>query len=237
MSDEDSRLAERVQMLRKLKGWTVSEAARRAGLSTSMLWKVENGQTSLTYQKLMRLAKGLEVDVAELFSVEAPGVVPSGRRVIERSGSAPVVDFAGNLHRLLATDIAQKLYFPIIVEVHAKADHEQGPEAHGGEEFAYVIEGKLDFICEGYAPARLEVGDCVYFDASLKHRYVSVDARGAKILCVYSSPSAQHGSVSQQPAASHSSAMRLLANSHAPVRVAAPAVKAATSTRAKRRRS
>ncbi len=107
MADDDSRLAERVQMLRKRKGWTVTEAARRAGLSASMLWKVENGQTSLTYQKLMRLAQGLEVDVAELFSVEVPDAVPGGRRVIERSDSAPIVNFGGNLHHFLATDIAR----------------------------------------------------------------------------------------------------------------------------------
>src|SRR5262245_37721286 len=116
MSDEDSRLAERVRTLRERKGWSVTEAARRAGLSTSMRWKVENGQTSLTYQKLRRLAEGLEVPVAELFAVEASpatDAMPGGRRVVERKGEAPVIDFAGNLHHFLATDIAQKHYFPI----------------------------------------------------------------------------------------------------------------------------
>jgi transcriptional regulator with XRE-family HTH domain len=213
MSDEDSRLAERVRLLRKRKGWTVAETARRAGLSTSMLWKVENGQTSLTYQKLMRLAKGLEVEVAELFSVEAPddAVVPGGRRVIERSGGAPDLDFAAKIHHFQATHLARKHYFPIVVDVRARADDGLTPEAHGGEEFAYVIEGQLEFICEGYAPARLQVGDSVYFDASLKHRYVAVDDKGAKMLCVYSAPSAQRGAISKQETASHSRAMQLLA--------------------------
>jgi transcriptional regulator with XRE-family HTH domain len=238
MSDDDSRLAERVRLLRKRKGWTVAETARRAGLSTSMLWKVENGQTSLTYQKLMRLAKGLEIEVAELFSVEAPddAAVPGGRRVIERGGGAPVIDFSGNLHHFLATDIARKHYFPIIVEVRAKPTDGQTPEAHGGEEFAYVIEGQLDFICEGYAPARLQVGDSVYFDATLKHRYVSVDDKGAKILCVYSAPAAQRGAVAKQESASHSRAMQLLAKARG-THGAAPVEMSGAATKAKRRRS
>jgi len=234
MTSEESRLAERVQLLRKRKGWTVAETARRAGMSTSMLWKVENGQTSLTYQKLMSLAKGLEVEVAELFSVETPDdAVPGGRRVIERNGGAPVVDFAGNLDHFLATDIARKHYFPIVVEVRARADDGLSPEAHGGEEFAYVIEGQLDFMCEGYAPARLQAGDSVYFDAALKHRYVAVDERGAKMVCIYSSPSAQRGAVSPHDAGGHSRAMQLLANAR---RVAAPS-EVVASAKSKRRRS
>ena len=238
MSDDDSRLAERVQLLRKRKGWTVAETARRAGLSTSMLWKVENRQTSLTYQKLMRLAKGLEVEVAELFSVESPDdVVPGGRRVIERSGGAPTVDFAGNLHHFLATDIARKHYFPIIVDVRAKPNDGLNPEAHGGEEFAYVIEGQLEFICEGYAPARLQVGDSVYFDASLKHRYVTVDDKGAKMLCVYSGPSAQHGSTAKQESGNHSRAMQLLAKARGGSRSATPVEITTAAGKGKRRRS
>jgi transcriptional regulator with XRE-family HTH domain len=238
MSDEESRLAERVQLLRKRKGWSVAETARRAGMSTSMLWKVENGQTSLTYQKLMRLAKGLEVEVAELFSVEAPDdVVPGGRRVVERRGGAPVVDFAGNLHHFLATDIARKDYFPIVVEVHAKPDDGLKPESHGGEEFAYVVEGQLEFICEGYAPARLQVGDSVYFDASLKHRYLSVDDKGAKMLCVYSGPSDHRGTLSQPETGSHSRAMQLLAKARSAPRAAAPSEIASASTKSRRRRS
>lgn len=223
-------------MLRKRKGWTVTETARRAGMSTSMLWKVENGQTSLTYQKLMRLAAGLEAPIGELFAVEATGVLPAGRRVIDRKGTAPVIDFGGNLHHFLATDLAQKHYFPILVEVSATAGDGQEPEAHGGEEFAYVIEGTIEFLCEGYAPARLRPGDDVYFDASLKHRYVCAEGKVAKMLCVYSSAAALHGMHSSAEAAGHPKAMQLLTKARKGARVAA-AAQTTASTRARRRRS
>jgi len=236
MSEDHSRLAERVQTLRKRKGWSVTETARRAGVSTSMLWKVENGQTSLTYQKLMKLASALEVPIGELFAVEAAGLAPGGRRVIDRSGAAPVVDFGGNLHHFLATDIAQKHYFPILVEVRASTRDSQDLEAHGGEEFAYVIEGAIEFRCEGYAPARLEAGDSVYFDASLKHHYVCAAGEVAKMVCVYSSAEALGGMRSITDAAGHSRAMQLFKKASAESRTTAPAERSIAS-RPRRRRS
>jgi len=238
MSDEQSRLAERVQMLRKRKGWSVTEAARRSGISTSMLWKVENGQTSLTYQKLLQVAAAFEVPIGELFAVEASDVLPGGRRVIDRRGDAQVVDFGGNLHHFLATDIAKKHYFPVLVEVRTSGDDGQLPEAHGGEEFAYVIEGAIEFVCEGYATTLLQKGDCVYFDATLKHRYVSVQGEVAKIICVFSNAEALHGMKSSTESLGHSPrAMQMLAKAHAKPRAAAPAEKPAAGARGKRRRS
>jgi len=235
MAEEQTRLAERVQTLRKRKGWSVTETARRAGVSTSMLWKVENGQTSLTYQKLMTLASALEVPIGELFAVEAAGVVPGGRRVVDRKGAAPVVDFGGNLHHFLATDIAQKHYFPILVEVRASTQDSQDPEAHVGEEFSYVVEGAIEFRCEGYAPARLEAGDSVYFDASLKHRYLCAEGQVAKMICVYSSPTVLHGVQPSTEAVGHSRAMQIFTKGKSGGRpVAAPK---AASAKPRRRRS
>ena len=74
----------------------------------------------------------------------------------------------------------------MVVEVGASMDDHHWAEAHGGEEFSYVMEGVIEFRCEGYAPARLEAGDSVYFDASLKHRYLSALPTPARMICVYS---------------------------------------------------
>ena len=45
----------RVRELRKAKGWTLEQAAARAGLARSTLSKIENGQMSPTYDALKKL--------------------------------------------------------------------------------------------------------------------------------------------------------------------------------------
>ncbi len=207
MVDEKMLLSSRVKTLRERRGWTIAETARRAGVSVSMLWKVENGQTTLTYGKLVKLADGLGVPVGELFSDPAPSLRRGGRRVVDRRGSGPTVDVCNNLHQFLATDLAGKHNFPCLIDVRAEGDGDDA-ESHGGEEFSFVIEGRVRFVCEGYEAVVLEPGDSVYFDASLKHRYLRDGAAPARMLCVYSHP--EHARLSEVAAVEpHSRAMRM----------------------------
>ena len=206
MMDEKALLSARVKALRERRSWTIAELARRTGVSVSMLWKVENAQTTLTYGKLAKLAAGLEVPVSELFATLEPSVRKGGRRIVERGGAGPVINCENNIYHFLASEIASKHYSPCVVEVRANGAG-LDTEAHGGEEFAYVLEGRVRFLCEGYAPMTLEAGDSVYFDASLPHRYLCTDAGVARMLCVYSHPenARQDSAGALQP---HSLAMR-----------------------------
>ena len=172
-----------------------------------MLWKVENGQTTLTYGKLAKLAAGLEVPVGELFADPANTVRKGGRRVVERLGSGPTVDVKDNLHRFLATDLSQKHYSPCLIEVSARGDGSDA-ESHGGEEFALVLDGRVRFHCEGYEPMLLEAGDSVYFDAGLAHRYLQAGETPARLLCIYSHP--EHARAEMAGAQPHSLATRAL---------------------------
>jgi transcriptional regulator with XRE-family HTH domain len=226
MVDEKTLLSARVKTLRERRGWTIAETARRAGVSVSMLWKVENGQTTLTYGKLASLAAGLEVPIGELFANPAPAMRKGGRRVVSRRGAGPVVDVGDNLHQFLATELAYKHYFPCIVDVKA-AGGGLDAEAHGGEEFSFVIEGQVRFHCDGYEPVVLEAGDSVYFDAALPHRYIRAGDGPAKMLCVYSHP--EHARLdSAAELEPHSLAMRALGGQRsepAPREPAAPAAR------------
>ena len=65
---EPLNLGERVRELRRSLGWTLEEAAGRAGLARSTLSKIENGQMSPTYEALKKLAGGLAISVPQLFT-------------------------------------------------------------------------------------------------------------------------------------------------------------------------
>ncbi len=69
-------------------GWSVTETARRSGIPTAMQWKVENGQASMTYDKLVALAEGPKVGIGELFASDSAKARTGGRRVVNRGTDA-----------------------------------------------------------------------------------------------------------------------------------------------------
>ena len=105
-------------------------------------------------------------------------------------------------------------------------------ESHGGEEFALVLDGQVRFHCEGYEPVVWEVGDSVYFDAGMAHRYLQAGASPARLLCVYSHP--EHARSVETDALPHSLAMRTLSDHRPP---ASPSPSKAPSRTATKRRS
>lgn len=60
-------LGQRVQTLRKARGWTQNDLASRADLALQHLQRVEQGRQNATTKVLVRIANALGVGVADLF--------------------------------------------------------------------------------------------------------------------------------------------------------------------------
>lgn len=155
-----------------------------------MLSKVENGQRSLTYDKLIQLADTLSVDVSRLFSNHGPDSAPSlhmGRRSVQHDGDGFVVEAGVYTYRYLAQDLVAKKFTPVLMEISAGSllDFDD-LLSHEGEEFAFVLEGMVDVYTESYAPLRLRAGESVYLDSRMGHAYVNVGPGPARILNIAS---------------------------------------------------
>ncbi len=139
---------------------------------------MENGKVSLTYEKLARLSRALEVDIGVFFSEasESQASPPAtGRRSIMRAGDGHEIETETYHHLYQATDLLNKRFVPIIAYPHARSMEEFGDWVrHPGEEYTYIIEGTMDFYSELYAPVRLVKGDSIYFDSSMGHAYIKV---------------------------------------------------------------
>ncbi|RDZ26372.1 helix-turn-helix domain-containing protein [Lysobacter silvisoli] len=177
-----------LRALRARRGWTLAELSERTGLPISTLSKVENNRMSLTYDKLSRISRGLEVDIADLFGSPAQASAkqePTGRRSITRAGEGYALESANYGHLFPAAELRQKRFTPIVAEVRARSIKEFGELVrHTGEEFALVLEGTLELHSDLYAPARLEVGDSIYFDSSMGHAYINAGDGPCRVLSV-----------------------------------------------------
>src|SRR3954468_2835844 len=80
-----------IHQVRLAQGLSLRALSARAGLPYSTLSKLENGKMALTYDKLIRLAQALNVDLKDLIvDVDrSPPPVAVGRRSVTRAGEEP----------------------------------------------------------------------------------------------------------------------------------------------------
>ncbi|WP_323767232.1 XRE family transcriptional regulator [Marinovum sp.] len=179
-------LGERVRELRKGHGWTLEQAAKKAGLARSTLSKIENGQMSPTYDALKKLAQGLGISVPQLFTPPQNDKI-TGRLSVTRSGEGAAQATTTYEHDLLAEGLTKKQMLPYRARIRARDLAEfDGWVRHDGEEFLYVLTGVIQLYTEFYEPIELRRGDSAYYDATMGHNVISISEDDATILWVTS---------------------------------------------------
>jgi len=161
-------IGKQVRASRKRLHLTVAALAKQARLSTGMLSKIENGQTSPSLSTLTSLAKALQVPVTSFFRgyEEQRDVtfIKAGEGLpIERRGSG-----AGHQYQLLGHTIGK----PYNIEPYLITIDDQSEVfpvfQHAGMEFIYMLEGRVVYRHANQAYT-LRPGDSLFFDAEASH--------------------------------------------------------------------
>jgi transcriptional regulator with XRE-family HTH domain len=161
-------IGKQVRSARKRLHLTVAALAKQAQLSTGMLSKIENGQTSPSLATLTSLARALQVPVTSFFRgyEEQRDVtfIKAGEGLpIERRGSG-----AGHQYQLLGHTIGK----PYNIEPYLITIDDQSEVfpvfQHSGMEFIYMLEGRVIYR-HANQTYTLEPGDSLFFDAEASH--------------------------------------------------------------------
>jgi transcriptional regulator with XRE-family HTH domain len=191
LQEEAPNLGACLRQLRFRRRMSIAEVSAATGIAKSTLSRVENDQLSLTYAKLLQLCKGLQIDIAELFASGAPTEVvqPSARRTFTPKGEGQPVVVGTQAYDYLCIELAGKKMTPMTGLIRSRSlEESNGLLKHEGEEFTYVLEGRMALHTEFYQPLILDAGGSVYFDSTMGHAYVSVGSAPLKILCVCTTP-------------------------------------------------
>jgi len=182
------QIASRIKSLRNNAGLTLEELAGRTGLSKGHLSKVENQRLSPSISSLAKIAQGLGVPVGSFFDQkQLPPPPLSLVRKGERQLTAGPVNTTEPYAFYSLTKIRRpKMLRPLLVLFSGAAGEEQEAAGHAGEEFLFLLKGRLKFT-SGREEYILEPGDAVHFQAGVPHKAVALDGQPAECLVIIGS--------------------------------------------------
>ncbi|MDR2103202.1 MAG: cupin domain-containing protein [Treponema sp.] len=182
MIDEVREITDRVRVLREIEEISGETLAKELGFDPEEYNEWESGRLDFPIGALVEIAARFKVDLTELVSGETPKLKTY---CLTRAGKAPEVsrrpmytywNLAYNFHR--------KKGEPFLVE--ANPDTESKPlnlNTHPGQEFDYVLEGRL-LISVGGHEIELGPGDCIYYDSNEPHGMKAIGGGRARFLAM-----------------------------------------------------
>lgn len=168
-----------LRALRVRNEWTLKDMSGRTGIPISTLSKIEHDRLTLTYDRLLQLAERLNMRLSDLFSEPGSAADPdrvTARRSVGTLESALRVSTPNYDYFYMSPELRHKRMIPLITHVRARTLAEFGPlVSHNGEEWIYVISGRVKVHTEFYEVTTLEQGQSVYLDSNMGHAYVLAD--------------------------------------------------------------
>jgi len=177
--------------LRHREGWTLKEMSAKSGIPFSTLSKIEHDRLTLSFDKLQQLSQRLGLRMSELFAEDTGDRSPSvtARRSLGDIDKAVRVTTPNYDYYYLCTELRRKRMVPVITKIRASSREQFGElVSHAGEEFIYVIKGRVIVHTQFYDPVTLEEGQAIYIDSDMGHAYVTAaGCHEAEVLGVMSS--------------------------------------------------
>jgi len=180
MKEDVKEIAARVRVLREIENISAEALAKELGFEPAEYIEWEAARKDIPVGALVEIAARFKVDLSELISGASSKLKTF---CVTRAGEAPEVtrrpmygywNLAYNFHRKKAE--------PFLVE--AAAETESKPinlNTHPGQEFDYVLEGRLLISISGH-DIELGPGDCVYYDSTEPHGMKALGGKAARFL-------------------------------------------------------
>ncbi|GIU29707.1 MULTISPECIES: cupin domain-containing protein [unclassified Shewanella] len=161
-------IGESLKRVRKEKGLSQRELAKRAGVTNSTISMIEKNSVSPSVSSLKKVLSGLPMSLVEFFAIE--DTQETEQKVVYRSNELldigdGVLDF-----KLIGRDFPNRA-MSVMSETYPPGS-DTGIEMlkHEGQEAAMVIEGRLE-LTVGDEVFELNEGDSYYFNSDLPHRF------------------------------------------------------------------
>ena len=181
-------IAERLKGLREMMDMTAAEVAEAAGLDEKTYLEYEAGKKDFSVTMLYNCAGKFGVDVTALLTGHTPTLSSYS---IVRAGQGVVTE---RRHAFTYQHLAQNFIgrtaepFYVVAPFVAGAEDKPIPlSAHNGQEFDYILSGRLMVNIDGHIDT-LNPGDAAYYDSSQPHGMIAVGGEDCVFLAVVLHP-------------------------------------------------
>ncbi len=190
---KENKIGVKIRQIREDRGMSKKELAEASQSSVELIEDIECGALIPSLTPLLKIARAMGVRLGT-FLDDAPH---SGPFMVKSGKSDNVIRFSGQGLDDHSDKTALEFYSlaygkgdrhmePFIIDIHPPEDNEYKLSSHEGEEFLYVLQGKIEVIY-GQEKYELEASDSIYYDSVVPH-YVYAKEKDSKMLAVVYTP-------------------------------------------------
>lgn len=166
-----------IRKVRLDKNISHAKLADATGLSIDDIKKIESGETRPPVGTLLLIARALEIDSgAGLKAKNTDNRIAAYTKRIEN-----------NAYTTLTPGAADNHIKAFRITIHPDSEHEGVDYQHLGEEFVYVLSGRIE-VDVGQNRKQLKIGESFLFDSGIQHKIRNPGKQPTELLVVIYTP-------------------------------------------------
>lgn len=189
--NEINLIGAKITSIRLSKKISAEELAERCGFTAKMVEQMESGKVIPSLGHLIKVARVLGVRLGTFLDDSdqlGPVISRKNQYTSGTNFSTPNNEINSALHFFpLAGKKSGRHVEPFFIEVTPDGSKQAQLSAHEGEEFIYVLSGKIE-ITYGKECYLLSEGDSIYYDSVVDHHLHAANGEPAKILTMVYAP-------------------------------------------------
>ncbi len=172
-------IGKKIKKARVAKKISYDALANETGFSLDYLKKVETGKVTPPVGTLLQIARALKIDSGDLLKDTEDKAQDRIKAYTKRTGNYA--------YTTLTPGAENKHLKAFRVQIEAMTDHEGVGYHHVGEEFVYVLAGKIEILV-GEHVNKLKAGESLHFNSGIQHNLKNVGDTDAELIVVIYNP-------------------------------------------------
>ena len=168
-------VAGRIRETRLVCELSEEDMATATGVSVETYRELEAGNADFSFTFIYKCAARFGIDTTDLLKGQSPTLEEYS--ITRAGGGLPIARRKGFRYNNLAPLFKDKIAEPFVVKAKYSAEEANAPinlSRHEGQEYDYVLSGKLKVSIDGHTEV-LEPGDSIYYDSGKPHGMIAYE--------------------------------------------------------------